>query len=465
MAEDNKKIDISETSFLDLPNPLDLSKRGLAYLAQRRYPGLIAADLASSVIPRATKEVISETLKKPFLPGVSNKLREAFGFEPHYILNADGTVGLTGSKTFEKSGYVPFNKGQKINYPATRKTPVSPAKNKMIELVEEKGVDFYNTPKGRKQLFIDVKKSLPRNYKTRKDTPLTAKHLNDMMTELYGSAIKIGPSIFKNPKAVKLIDNLMTNNPSIKTPEIKQQLIDIDPVYKDIKDQSIRDYLKRTYKKGTRTTKTDTTSGAAREKMRQAMDDPKGSANIASLRDRIASYFDDILEKGKTRQGGQKLAGAHPTQIKFRTKGDTPITQKNYEEMLQSGKAIKEAKTFITTTHRNNRHIALENSAKNLMNKKNKLLENFNYKNKTDMTKYKKIESDIIKVKNEMKKLGLQSKLYNPRIKRYEYFGKLYGSKKSPILALRESILDPAVEGVGRKHGGIVSINQLTRPL
>ena len=360
---------------------------------------------------------------------------------------------------------MPFNKGQKINYPAKRKTPVSPAKNKMIELVEEKGVDFYNSPKGRKQLFIDVKKSLPRNYKTRKDTPLTAKHLNDMMTELYGSAIKIGPSIFKNPKAVKLIDNLMTNNPSIKTPEIKQQLIDIDPVYKDIKDQSIRDYLKRTYKKGTRTTKTDTTSDVAREKMRQAMDDPKGSANIASLRDRIASYFDDILEKGKTRQGGQKLAGAHPTQIKFRTKGDTPITQKNYEEMLKSGEATKEAKTFVTTTHRNNRHIALENSAKNLMNKKNKLLENFNYKNKTDMTKYKKIESDIVKVKDEMKKLGLQSKLYNPRIKRYEYFGKLYGSKKSPILALRESILDPAVEGVGRKHGGIVSINQLTRPL
>ena len=72
---------------------------------------------------------------------------------------------------------------------------------------------------------------------------------------------------------------------------------------------------------------------------------------------------------------------------------------------------------------------------------------------------------DIIKVKNEMKKLGLQSKLYNPRIKRHEYFGKLYGSKKSPILALRESILDPAVEGVGRKHGGIVDINKLTRPL
>ena len=79
--------------------------------------------------------------------------------------------------------------------------------------------------------------------------------------------------------------------------------------------------------------------------------------------------------------------------------------------------------------------------------------------------KYKKIESDIVKVKDEMKKLGLQSKLYNPRIKRYEYFGKLYGSKKSPILALRESILDPAVEGVGRKHGGIVDINKLTRPL
>lgn len=93
---------VQEPSFLDFPNALDLSKRGLAYLVQRRYPALIAADMATSIIPKATKEALSETLNKPFFPGLSNKLREALGFEPQYVMNADGSVSLTGSGNFDR---------------------------------------------------------------------------------------------------------------------------------------------------------------------------------------------------------------------------------------------------------------------------------------------------------------------------------------------------------------------------
>ena len=87
---------------LDTPSALDMSKRGLAYLAKRRYPALIMADMASSVIPRATKEALSETLKKPLFPGLSNKLREALGFKPHYVMNADGSVSMTGAGNFDR---------------------------------------------------------------------------------------------------------------------------------------------------------------------------------------------------------------------------------------------------------------------------------------------------------------------------------------------------------------------------
>ena len=78
-----------------------MSKRGLAYLMKRRYPALIAADMASSIIPKATKEALSETLKKPLFPGLSNKLREALGVEPHYVMNADGSLSMTGAGPFQ----------------------------------------------------------------------------------------------------------------------------------------------------------------------------------------------------------------------------------------------------------------------------------------------------------------------------------------------------------------------------
>ncbi len=103
--QDLNKFSVSDIpelqAVLDTPSALDMSKRGLAYLAKRRYPALIMADMASSVIPRATKEALSETLKKPLFPGLSNKLREALGFKPHYVMNADGSVSMTGAGNFQ----------------------------------------------------------------------------------------------------------------------------------------------------------------------------------------------------------------------------------------------------------------------------------------------------------------------------------------------------------------------------
>ena len=71
---------VQEPSFLDFPNALDLSKRGLAYLVQRSYPALIAAAMATSIIPKATKEALSETLNKPFFPILPNKFKKVLRF-------------------------------------------------------------------------------------------------------------------------------------------------------------------------------------------------------------------------------------------------------------------------------------------------------------------------------------------------------------------------------------------------
>ena len=88
---------------LDTPSQLDFNyNKGIAALMRKRIPLLAAADMASSIIPKATKEALSETLNKPFFPGLSNKFREALGFEPQYVMNADGSVSMTGAGNFDK---------------------------------------------------------------------------------------------------------------------------------------------------------------------------------------------------------------------------------------------------------------------------------------------------------------------------------------------------------------------------
>ena len=48
---------------LDTPSQLDFNyNKGIAALMRKRIPLLAAADMASSIIPKATKEALSETL-------------------------------------------------------------------------------------------------------------------------------------------------------------------------------------------------------------------------------------------------------------------------------------------------------------------------------------------------------------------------------------------------------------------
>ena len=81
-----------------------------------------------------------------------------------------------------------------------------------------------------------------------------------------------------------------------------------------------------------------------------------------------------------------------------------------------------------------------------------------------------------------MEKLGLMSKLFNPRTRRKEYFGKAYNNtldlikdirkeynlfskvgKKYGTLGGKEKI--PGLKAEEMKHGGLVGISHLTRPI
>ena len=85
---------------LDTVSPTDLSSKGINALIRRRFPALIAADLISSNIPAPIKKNIA-TKANEIYSGIFNKAREALGFEPQYIMNADGSLSMTGAGPFQ----------------------------------------------------------------------------------------------------------------------------------------------------------------------------------------------------------------------------------------------------------------------------------------------------------------------------------------------------------------------------
>jgi hypothetical protein len=85
---------------LDTVSPTDLSSKGINALIRRRFPALIAADLISSNIPAPIKKNIA-TKANEIYSGIFNKAREALGFEPQYVMNADGSLSMTGAGPFQ----------------------------------------------------------------------------------------------------------------------------------------------------------------------------------------------------------------------------------------------------------------------------------------------------------------------------------------------------------------------------
>ena len=299
-----------------------------------------------------------------------------------------------------------------------------------------------------------IKETNP-NLKTRKGTEITSGVVNKTITNLgYDTLPRL--SITNNPRAVTLVANLLKSNPNIKSRAIRNELSKIDPKYSNLSAETITKYLNRNHP-GQREWKTSEQvreGEKARHEMVKAMDDAAGSQGIAALQETMSPKFKNILAPGQT------IAGAHPTSIAYRTRGDIPIGQKNYQAMLESGKAIPEAKSFLTTAWRNTQHTKLENQLKALMDQKNAMASNLNFRNPNSMKAYDAIKSDITGVTDKMSRLGLESKLWNKAKNRYDYFGGLYGKKdQSPMLSLRKSILDPNIgKGGGYAKGGLVAL-------
>ena len=352
--------------------------------------------------------------------------------KPKTILN------LFGSKGVDEMPLVSIDE---LTTPFTKvdDTKTKPSDNFLDNLV----ISFFDnnpdliTNQKRGVLATEFIKKFDPNIKTRKGTEINTNTVNRIIGKIYGKLDK--HQIHGNKQAENLIAKLLSDNPNIKSSEIRTNLTNLDSKFKTIPTETITKYLNRNHpgQRQFKTTEEVRVKEKERHEAQKDWDDVEGSKPIVNLQAKVKPILDQYLAEGQT------LSGAHPAQIKNRLN--------------------EEAKTFITTKARNNRHVVLENQIKNLMNKKNKLLENFDYKNKENMAQYNIIENDINKITNEMGSLGLESKLWNDKTNRFEYFGELYGNnpeKKSPILSLKESIVDPNVGGgPGRNDGGLVRPN------
>jgi|TARA_R100001530_G_scaffold113750_2_gene80701 hypothetical protein len=330
-----------------------------------------------------------------------------------------------------------YNKGQTINYPSTRK--VGSLTNAITNFVNN-NTNVLALP-NRGTIVKDAVLAANPNIVTRKGTNITAKNVDKTLNKEYGKLDRGNISIANNPNAVALIEKMVSRQPSVKSTEIIEELTKIDPIYTNISNESVTKHINRSFPGLNRkkTSQEIRDYEAARHKQIAAWDDPIASAGIVNLRNTIAPQFTGILDDS------QVLTGAHPAQIVNRVK--------------------PEGKTFITPSWRNSRHNKLENEAKRLMDEKNSIVSTLSPNDSASMSMLKDINKRITTVSDDMAKLGLESKLWNPSQNKFQYFGNLYGSgtnpyfNRSPVLSLRESILNPNIgKGPGFAQGGLVSL-------
>tara|TARA_R100001082_G_scaffold88244_1_gene54638 strand:- start:414 stop:1742 length:1329 start_codon:yes stop_codon:yes gene_type:complete len=217
-------------------------------------------------------------------------------------------------------------------------------------------------------------------------------------------------------------------------------------------------------------------SQAQRDKLRSELHIPS-SKDI----DKVSPVIKDAIQKELIKGQVESL---HPAMITHRGAvsgiGDDVVTLSNY-----ATKGRKESAYGISTNLRNKLQIQFEKYIPTVTAEKNKLISQFkkNEITKDDFLKgLAKLNDDLNLAKADMEKLGLMSKLFNPRTKRIEYFGKPYNNtldlikdirneynlfskvgKKYGTLGGTEKI--PGLKAEKMRHGGIVGINQLVRPL
>ena len=195
----------------------------------------------------------------------------------------------------------------------------------------------------------------------------------------------------------------------------------------------------------------------------------------------VSPVIKDAIEKELAR--GQ-VEAYHPAMVKHRGDvsgiGDDRITLQNYLT-----KGHKEEAYAIGPNLRNKLQNQFENWIPTVTAKKNKLISQFNNNEiaKDDfLESLEEINNDLNLAKADMEKLGLMSKLFNPRTRRKEYFGKPYNNtldlikdirneynlfskvgKKAGTLGGKEKT--PGLKKEKYNEGGMVEMDYLTRPI
>ena len=209
----------------------------------------------------------------------------------------------------------------------------------------------------------------------------------------------------------------------------------------------------------------------------------KKALHLPSSKDikNVSPVIKDAIKKELAR--GQ-VEAYHSAMVKHRGDvsgiGDDRITLQNY---LTEGH--KEEAYAIGPSLRNKLQNQFENWIPTVTAKKNKLISQFNNNEIAKdnfLESLEEINNDLNLAKADMEKLGLMSKLFNPRTRRKEYFGKPYNNtleliknirneynlfsevgKKAGTLGGKEKI--PGLKKTEYKDGGMVGFNHLVRPL
>ena len=195
----------------------------------------------------------------------------------------------------------------------------------------------------------------------------------------------------------------------------------------------------------------------------------------------VSPVIKDAIQKELDR--GQ-VESYHPAMVKHRGDvsgiGSDRITLQNY---LTEGH--KEAAYEIGTGLRNKLHVRFEEWIPTVTAKKNKLISQFknNEIAKDDfLGSLEEINNDLNLAKADMEKLGLMSKLFNPRTRRKEYFGKPYNNTLDLIKDIRNEYnlfskvgkeagtlggkeKTPGLKKEKYNEGGMVEMDYLTRPI
>ena len=212
------------------------------------------------------------------------------------------------------------------------------------------------------------------------------------------------------------------------------------------------------------------------QKIKRALHMPS-SKDIENVSPVIKDAIEKEISKGR-------VESYHPAMVKHRGNvsgiGDDRITLQNY---LTEGH--KEEAYAIGPNLRNKLQNEFEEWIPEVTAKKNKLISQFknNEIAKDDfLGSLEEINNDLNLAKADMEKLGLMSKIFNPRTGRKEYFGKPYNNtldlikdirneynlfskvgKKHGMLGGKEKI--PGLKAETYNEGGLVGINHLTRPI